>query len=153
MRGVTITDSTDDGRLLSFDLSDILRLLGPAAADAEWEISGVECVGGAAAEELHRLAKARARVAGQTLLSLAAQVTQTIDGVFTGFRAGEQQPWVIIRAADSSSFDVESDDEDVLASVKQRFHDLTEFSVADLSPQTPKSHRSRRRISPKLARR
>jgi len=151
MRGVTITDNKDDGRLLSFDLSDILRLLGPAAADGEWEISGVECVGGAAAEELHRLAEAKARVAGQTLLTLAAGVTQVIDSVFTGFRAGEDHPWVIILAVDSSAFDVQSDDENILASVKQRFRDLTEFSAAGPSPQTQKSHRTRRRIGPKLA--
>ena len=38
MRGLTITESTQDGRFLSTDLIDILRLLGSHGVNAEWEI-------------------------------------------------------------------------------------------------------------------
>src|SRR6266511_531324 len=120
MRGITITDSAPDSGLLAVDLIDVLRVLGSAAVDAEWEISGVESVGGAAAEKLHRLSDARTRVPGHTLLSLATAVAQVIDGVFAGYRDDETRPWIIIRAVDSAAFDVQSDDESVLARVKQR---------------------------------
>jgi hypothetical protein len=127
MRGLTITESTQDGRFLSTDLIDILRLLGSHGVNAEWEIAGVECVGAAAADELHRLGEARGRVPGGTLLKLAAEVTQVIDGVFAGYRSGETHPWVVIRAVDSSAYDVESDDEAVLARIRQDFPHAAEL--------------------------
>jgi hypothetical protein len=131
MHGITITDSTDDERMLTVDLIDILRLLGPSATDSEWQISGVECAGGAAAEDLHHLADAYGRVAGRTLLSLAAGVTQVIDGVFAGYRDGEKQPWIIIRAVDSSAFDVQSKDEEALARMKRHFRNVTVFGCVE----------------------
>lgn len=36
MRGITITDSTQDGRFLAFDLIDILRPLKRGVMDSEW---------------------------------------------------------------------------------------------------------------------
>jgi hypothetical protein len=127
MRGLTITARTPDGRFLATDLIDILRLLGSQGVDAEWEIAGVECVGAAAADELHRLSEARSRVSGETLLKLASEVTQVIDGVFTGYRDGASHPWVVVRAVDSSAYDVESDDEAVLARVRQHFPTVAEL--------------------------
>lgn len=136
MHGITISDSTDDQRMLTVDLIDILRLLGPSATDSEWLISGVECAGGAAAEDLHRLADQPARIPGGKLLSLATGVTQVIDGIFTGYRNGETQPWITIRAVDSSAFDVQSDDEEALARMKRHFRNVTAFGgVAPPPPQ------------------
>jgi hypothetical protein len=127
MRGVTITDSTQEGRFLATDLIDILRLLGSQGVNAEWEITGVECVGAGAADELHRLGEARGRVPGGILLKLAAEVTQVIDGVFAGYRNGATHPWVVIRAVDSTAYDVESDDEAVLARIRQHFPNEAEL--------------------------
>jgi hypothetical protein len=133
MHGITISDSTDDQQMLAVDLVDILRVLGPSAVDSEWQISGVECAGGAAAEKLHQLADRRARGSGRELLSLAAGATQVIEGVFAGYHKGEARPWITIRAVDSSAFDVQSDDEDALARLKQHFRNVTEFGGAPLS--------------------
>src|SRR5947209_2514816 len=127
MRGVTITDSTQDGLFLATDLIDILRLLGAQALEAEWEITGVECVGAAAADELHQLGEAKGKVPGGTLLKLAAEIIQVVDGTFTGYRHGETHPWVVIRAVDSSAYDVESDDEAVLARMRQQFQNVAEL--------------------------
>src|SRR5688500_7430948 len=101
MPGVTITDATQNGRFLAVDLLDILRLGGSDARDSEWELSAVESVG-AAADEMHRLADGKDRVPGRDLLRLAADVSQVIDGVFAGYRNGEERPWIIIRAVDSA---------------------------------------------------
>jgi hypothetical protein len=142
MRGITITDSSPDGGMLAVDLIDLLRLLGTTALDTEWEISGGESVGGAAAEELQRLVDAGTRVPGPTLLALAGAVGQVIDGRFAGYRDGEQRPWIIIRAVDSTAYDVQSDDESVLARMKQRFQSVAEFdSTEPSSPAQPGTER------------
>ena len=124
MRGVTITDSKNN--FLRVDLVDILHLLGSQAQDSEWEISDVECVG-FAADALHKLSDSKTRVPGQTLLQMAAHLTQVIDGEFTGYCEGEKQPWIIVRAVDSSAYDVQSEDEDVLAHIRCRFKEVTDF--------------------------
>ena len=124
MRGVTITDSKNN--FLMVDLVDILHLLGSQAQNSKWEISEVECVG-AAADALHKLSDSKARVPGHTLLQIAAHLTQVIDGEFTGYCEGEKQPWVIVRAVDSSAYDVQSEDEDVLAQIRCRFKEVTNF--------------------------
>src|SRR5438128_988190 len=124
MHRITISDSTDDQRMLTADLVDILRLLGPSATKSEWQISGVECAGGVAAEDLHRLADRPDRVPGGDLLSLAAGITQVIDGMFAGYRKGEARPRITIRAVDSSAFDVQSDDQEALARLKQHFRNV-----------------------------
>ena len=142
MHGITITDYTDDN-LLAVDLVDIFRLLGSEVEDTEWELSEVESVGNTAADELHRLAGTKARVPGQTMLQLAAGVTQIIDGVFTGYRGGQDQPWIIIEAVDSSAYDVQSEDEAVLARIRQRFNHVAdlptaeEHGIAQLEDQVP----------------
>jgi hypothetical protein len=130
MRGVTITDSTKDGRFLAVDLIDILRLLGPSAENAEWRMGALEAAGGAAADELHQLADTGVRVPGRTLLQLATEGTQVIDGVFTGYRTGDNDPWVIIRAIDSSAFDVQTEDTEVLARMRERFRNVAELPSA-----------------------
>ena len=112
------------------DLIDILALLGPQAEESDWEIADLECVG-AAAEQLYQFAEENTRVRGCTLLQLAADVTQVIDGVFSGYRSGESRPWVRVRAVDSSAYDVESDEEAVLTRMKQRFQEVAELPAGD----------------------
>ena len=105
---------------------DILQLLGLQAVNSEWEISDVECVG-AVADSLHKLSDSKARVPGHILLQMAAHLTQVIDGEFIGYGEGEKQPWIIVRAVDSSAYDVQSEDEDVLAQIRCRFKEVADF--------------------------
>ena len=126
MRGITITDH-NDGNVLTVDLVDILHVLGSCIEDTEWEIAAVEAVGTTAADKLQRLGDSKARVPGRTLLELAATVTQVIDGQFVGYRPGQDPPWIILRAIDSSAYDVQSEDEDVISRMREHFK-----SVADL---------------------
>jgi hypothetical protein len=127
MGGVTIQDSTEDGRFLKIDLHDILNVLGWFAEESEWVISGVECVGGNAADELHRLSDNNNRVPGQTFSCLAADVTQIIDGVFKGYRKGENSPWVIIWAVNSSAYDVETENQEILDRIRKHFRNVSEI--------------------------
>lgn len=126
MGSITITDSTEDGRFLAFDLKDILYLLGQVALESQWEISRVESFG-AAASTFDKLSNGKRRIPGQTLLELAEDVTQIIDGRFAGYRPGEKEPWIIIWAVDSTAYDVQSNDETVLAQIRKRFKQVTDI--------------------------
>ncbi|NET61270.1 MAG: hypothetical protein F6K47_35630 [Symploca sp. SIO2E6] len=128
MHGVTILDHTDDN-FLAVNLIDILYLLGAPAQESEWDISGLECLG-SKADELHQIADDSVRISGAILFELAAQLTQVIDGVFVGYKQGKQKPWIIVRAVDSSAYDVESSSEEVLASIRQNFQEVVDIPSA-----------------------
>lgn len=128
MRGLTITDSTQDGRFLAFDLIDILRPLKQAVVEAEWELSGVECTG-ITADTFHNLSDHQARIPGKMLLELATNVYQIFEGEFTGYCNNQLEPWLIIRAVDGAAYDVESDDKYVLAVMKEHFLDVEELET------------------------
>ncbi len=130
MRGVTITDSTEDGHFFAFDLIDILRALGSAAVNSEWELFAVESTG-AAADTLHQLADNEERVAGACLLELAANVIQIFEGEFIGYWPNQDQPWVIICAVDGAAYDVESEGERVLARMREHFEYVIDIPSDD----------------------
>jgi hypothetical protein len=136
MFGITILDHSDNG-VLSLDLKDILWLLGLQAESSEWEISQVEALDGVGAEELHSLADKGTRVSGQELIRLASAVTQIIDGIFRGYQKDTSEPWIIIQAVDSSAFDVQSDDNDVIHRIRQQFRDVVDFPLINTRWQDP----------------
>jgi hypothetical protein len=128
MQGITITDKCCGSLLLGVELIDILCLLGKHAKDIEWEISGVESIGGEAADKLHELSDKKDRLSGRALLQLAASVNQIIDGRFVGYRKGEDRPWIIIQAVDSSAYDVYCVDNETLTKIRQHFGSVEEIS-------------------------
>src|SRR5262249_15222290 len=132
MFGVTILGHSDNG-VLSLDLKDILRLLGSQAESSEWEIAQMEALDGTEAAELHRLADKGTRVSGQELIRLASTVTQITDGIFQGYQKGASEPWIVIQAVDSSAFDVQSDNEDVIHRIRQQFRDVVDFPPPHLT--------------------
>jgi hypothetical protein len=124
MKGITVADkSPDDSRFLSFDLLDLLLLLGTEGQDAEWIVAGVECLG-PGSDELYRLVSNETHISGRHLFEVAKGITQVIDGSFAAYRDGEPVPWLVIRAVDSSAYDIESDDEDVLARIREHFKEV-----------------------------
>lgn len=120
MPGVTILDRSPDGRTLGFDLIDILLVLGDDARRSVWTVHGIEALG-RRADELHD------KVLGEQLVELARGVDQVIDGTLAGRLPGADAPWIVIRAVDSSAFDVETTREDVIDALRARFS-----RVADL---------------------
>jgi hypothetical protein len=69
---------------------------------------------------IQELAAGRA-LAGADLIAGLEQLLQIIDGEFEATEPGEQVPAVVIRAVDSSWWEVLSDDAAVLAAIRQRF--------------------------------
>jgi hypothetical protein len=126
MRGLTIMDKDKDG-FLTGGLADILRLSEVRARQSEWEVSDLECLGLSETHELYRAVEMRVRLNGDRLLSLIGDCSQVIDGTFKGYEHGDEEPWVIIRAVDSSAYDIESDDDNLLSRIRQSFKEVKEL--------------------------
>lgn len=129
MKGVTIKDTGPSRNLLAFDLKDILRAIGPVVESLEWRLEDIDCTG-EGSDEIHDLCDRGEQVTGARLVALAERILQTIDGEFRGYRSDapdRDMPWLIIRAVDSTVFDVECDDPDVLAAVRRRFTDVRDM--------------------------
>ncbi len=125
MKTISILDKIDrgDSQVLAFDVHDILRLLGSVVMELEWQMIGLEC-SGENADSLHRLCDGAVRVTGEELMRLTQPRLQTIDGEYQGFRPDAGDPWIVIRAVDSSCFDVECMDPQVLNELAGKFHDV-----------------------------
>ncbi len=127
MQGITITDQTTDG-FLSVNLIDILQAIAPAVLRTQWQISNLECLG-TTAEQLHQIADTQQWISGALLLQLAVGITQVIDGKFQSQRLNENQSWLIITAVDSTAYDVETVDENILAQIRQQFQQVSELPI------------------------
>lgn len=121
MKGVVILDRDPRSGALGFDVRDILSLLGNDAERSTWMVRDVECLGGDAASTLHRASDAGEVLTGHRLLELARDVEQIVDGTFAGRLPNEEADWIIIRAVDSTAFDVQTDRADVLDRIKATF--------------------------------
>jgi len=129
MQTITIHDLNEERNVLAFDLRDLLALLSPAALAAEWTVADPACQeffatgeGGAA---LEKLAAETAMVSGKDLLALANETQQVIWGDFMGaFQNRPGQIWTIIRAVDSSFYEITTSDSEVLDKVKGHFIDV-----------------------------
>ena len=130
MRGVIIRDGTEPGGRggLDFDLAEVLQALGERVTTSWWRGRGLWyiCRDDADIEPLQRVA-AGALVAGYELVSILPRLLQVIDGEFEGIVAEGELPWVVVRAVDSSWWEVLSDKPEVLEAVRASFR-----SVEDL---------------------
>ncbi len=118
MLGVEIHDMQPRG-YLALDLRDIVECLGPAVEGRTWTCKWVECTG-EAAPELTRLSDSGESFAGHQLSELARRIVQVIDGDFIGTRPGEASPSLLIRAEDSSWWEVHGD-EACIDLIRRRF--------------------------------
>ena len=133
---VRVRDKTSD--VLSFDLIDVLLSLGRAATNAFWEASGVAWkmsgVGskeesldatGTGADELEALATSGERISGTALLQIARDVRQVIWGEFRSYGSDvSEKPITIIRAIDSTFFEVATKDEAIMRRIRAAFADV-----------------------------
>jgi hypothetical protein len=106
-----------DGAVLAFDLRDLLRVLSPRSLAATWKItSSSESAFDATGAGGLRL---------EALATIADDTVQVIWGDFVGaLPADPHQEWLIVRAVDSSFFEIETSDQSSIAAIKSRFHDV-----------------------------
>lgn len=129
MKGITISDIEPSTGVLAFDLHDVLRAIGDDALRSSWTVEGVECIGGEAATVLHDLSDRGQTIEGERLLALAAQLTQFVDGELAGRLPGEEREWIKIRAVDSSAYDVLTDRDDVLRTLRTLFRAVQDIDA------------------------
>jgi hypothetical protein len=114
-----------DQHALAVDLRDLLDLLAPRSLQADWMVSPVKASNdelfdatGEGGERLDPLARARSTIPGRKLAALAKATPQVIWGEFVGsFRETENEAWVMIRAIDSTFYEVTTSDETVLNTI------------------------------------
>ncbi|OAP34322.1 hypothetical protein ATB98_23705 [Sinorhizobium saheli] len=116
---------------LPFDLRDFLELLAPRARTALWTVSAVDAgyqwfdATGPGGANLEAMAQSDKRVTGQLLTEAARDTLQVIWGEFTGsLPQAPDQDWVIIRAIDSTFYEVTTNDDEVLRQVEASFGDV-----------------------------
>lgn len=117
---------------LALDLKDLLRLLAPQSLEAEWIVSMVKSskaghewfdATGKGGERLEELAQSGSHLSGSGLSGLAEDTRQVIWGGFEALRI-QSETWVIIRAVDSTFYEVETDDDLVLSKIKSAYKDV-----------------------------
>lgn len=120
--------------ILAPDLKELLRLLAPRSLQATWTVSTVKSseaghewfeATGEARDALEILAQENARISGTDFAALAEKTHQVIWGEFIGSKPTRpEELWIIIRAIDSTFYEIETDDEAVLKKISEKYKDL-----------------------------
>lgn len=120
--------------VLAVNLQDLLRLLGPGSLEARWVVSTVKSskpghewfeATGEGGERLEQLAQVDGELSGSELASLAVNARQVIWGEFAGWAVTQSaKPWVIMRAIDSTFYEIDSEDEAALAKISAAYKDV-----------------------------
>lgn len=144
MKTLRVYDLND--HVLALDLRDLLRLLAPRSLETNWVVSRVKSskpghewfeATGEGGEQLEGLAKDNAQLSGSELAALAENTWQVIWGEFVGWAPTQSdKPWVIIRAVDSTFYEVDTDDETVLSKISSTYKD---FRVGEPPRDRPKA--------------
>ena len=127
MRAVKIRDMEPGRKVLAVDLRHVLDAIGKRALESSWQIDGLWSTPETEANPLERLANQQEPVPGRTLKEAADNVDQVIDGEFMAFEAGQDDPWVVVEAVDSTYYSVRSKESDVLSSIRDRFRDVSDY--------------------------
>jgi hypothetical protein len=138
MTTLRIYDHRDNG-VLALDLRDLIDLLAPRSLEATWTVSPVRLnypelgpldefmmtgPGDPGEDQLERLAASGLSVGGAKLAEAAHQAWQVIWGQFTAILPGQGDAWVIIRAIDSTFYEVTSSDEVALNVIQSTCADV-----------------------------
>ncbi|TCQ73829.1 hypothetical protein EDF68_11720 [Ochrobactrum sp. BH3] len=123
-----------ESRALTVDLIDMLRLFAPHSLQTNWIVSPVKSLEsgrewfeatGEGGEQLELLAEDNVRLSGTELAALAEITVQVIWGEFTGTKLTQpDEAWVVVRAIDSTFYEVVTDDETVLNKIKSTYNDV-----------------------------
>ena len=106
---------------LTFDLIDFLELFGDRAIHATWTCNVGEVVPSSEAKYLPEAYAASQSIPGALLFQAAANTSQIIDGVFVATEPGKPEPWLVLRAVDSSFWEVQPTSPEIERLLKSRF--------------------------------
>lgn len=132
MTALRVYDLKD--QVLALDLGDLLQLLAPRSLESRWVVSTVKSskpghewfeATGEEGERLERLAQGDGQISGSDLAALAENIRQVIWGEFVGLAPTQpDKPWVIIRAVDSTFYEIVSEDKAVLDRISSTCKDV-----------------------------
>jgi hypothetical protein len=129
MFGIKIQDSkqSNGGSNRSFDLRDILTLIGEPILSSRWQCRDLWYT--AVREgKFDEIREVRRKLSGEEMMQFATGLHQTIDGRFEARSGGAaKKPWLIILAVDSSWFEVWSSKREVIEKVKAGFEKVSEL--------------------------
>jgi hypothetical protein len=127
-------------QVLAVDLRDLIDLLAPRSLEASWIVSPVKMhdprdnrsfdefmmtgPGEVGQDQLEQFAASGSAVSGAMLSKAAHEAHQVIWGEFTAILPKQADAWVVIRAIDSSFYEVTSSDESVLSAIRTAFRDV-----------------------------
>jgi hypothetical protein len=138
MTTLRIYDYRENG-VLALDLRDLIDLLAPRSLEANWTVSPVRLIypklgpmdefmmtglGNPGQDQLEQLAASGLSVNGANLAEAAYEAWQIIWGQFTAFLPERTDAWVVIRAIDSTFYEVTSSDEVVLSAIRSTYKDV-----------------------------
>ncbi|MEN3929598.1 hypothetical protein WJT86_00815 [Microvirga sp. W0021] len=130
--------SDKNNHCLSFDLKELLEVLSDHGLEADWIVSDADeelDIMGNSRIEFDQLALTGTRIKGVQLMELAQNTTQVIWGQFTSFLPiFPKRPWVILKAFDSSFWEVATSDSNVINALKGRFEDIKEVPEFWINP-------------------
>ncbi|MEV0730627.1 hypothetical protein [Polymorphospora sp. NPDC050346] len=99
-------------------LAELLTTLGRITAEASWELQLDEVAPGPAGSEIEALTQ-RERVHTRELILAAFPDGQIIDGELRGYTDDTAtEPYIIVRAVDSTDWDIECEDPKVYEALK-----------------------------------
>ena len=126
--------------VLALDLRDLIDLLAPRSIEAGWTVSPVKLEnpklgrsidefmmtgpGRPGEDQLELLAASGSSVSGLMLAEYAHATSQVIWGQFAGSLPAQSDIWVVIRAIDSTFYEVTTSDDEVLAKIKSAYNDV-----------------------------
>ena len=121
---LVIRDGTEPGagNCLEFDLREVLAALGDRALTSHWRARDLDYL--SKDERDVPIVEAMVRgltVSGHDLASGIEPLLQVIDGEFMATDSNDERPWVIVRAVDSSWWEVVSNDAHVHEAIRNRF--------------------------------
>ena len=121
---LVIRDGTEPGGrgYLDFDLLEVLAALGDRALESRWLAHDLEYI---SKDELDvPIIEAMARgqaVSGQELASGIEALLQVIDGEFLATAPGDEHPWIVVKAFDSTRWEVVSADAKAHEAIRNAF--------------------------------
>jgi hypothetical protein len=126
--------------VLALDLRDLIDVLAPRSIEASWTVSPVKLENpelGRSIDEfmitgpgrpsegaLELLASGGSSVSGLKFAEYAHATWQVIWGQFVGILPAQSDIWVVIRAIDSTFYEVTTSDDVVLAKIKSAYKDV-----------------------------
>lgn len=130
--------------LLKVNLSDLITLFYEDASSAVWLVKPVKLqdgyeyfeVTGVLKDQFEQIANSNELIGGNDLFELVQNTVQVIWGEFHAFtEEGADKAFVIIRAIDSTFYEIETSDEDLRGLIKSNYQNVEivdqSFAVCD----------------------